>query len=197
MIALKILAAWLLADFLTGVVHWIQDLFMDKPFKNSILNSIKEDNDLHHKLPTTVTTFTYWENLRNSVFFAWPLSFGLFVIGAPMILWLAVFFGSFANVIHRWAHTGERHLPFIIRWIQWTGLFASYSHHFKHHYQINPHGIGFERIRKEHAHVRFCVMTSWLNPILDRTQFFTWAEILVRIGIWFFSDDQIEGDGDE
>lgn len=196
MIALKILAAWLLADFLTGVVHWIQDLFMDRPFKNSILNSIKEDNDLHHRSPMSMLKFSYWENLKNSAAFAWPLSLGLYVVGAPVVIWLAVFFGSFANIVHRWAHTPRRQRPWIVSWIQWTGLFASFDHHWSHHFDDGERGQ-IRRIAKEHASIRFCVMSSWLNPILDKIQFFTWSEILIRVGIWFFSNDQIEGDGDE
>lgn len=175
MIVLTILGAWLLADFLTGVVHWAEDKFLDREFKINFLNQIKADNDLHHAKPAALTQYTYWENINTSAPITLPLSLLLFLLGTPTVLWLALFFGTFANLVHRFAHTPQGRLPKWIRFMQWTGLFISIRHHAKHHF--GPKGL----VIKENSTRHFCPMTSWLNPWLDCLRFFRFLEWCLKV----------------
>ena len=166
MIGLTILGAWLLADFATGIVHWAEDKFLDREFKISFLNQLRADNDLHHSKPAALIRYTYWENINTSAPFTLPSAAILFAVGAPAWLCLAVFFGTFANLVHRFSHTPQGRLPKWIRFMQRTGLFISIPHHAKHHFDAK--GL----VTKENSTRHYCPMTNWLNPWLDRLRFF-------------------------
>lgn len=170
-----ILYAWLLADFLTGIVHWAQDKLLLRETGVRFLDRVKLDNDLHHAKPAQLTRYTLWQNMNTSAIAAWPAALGLFLIGAPTVLWLAAILGSFANIVHRYAHTPRARIPRWIRFMQWTGLFISGSHHNQHHFDSN--GL----VRKEDSTGKYCPMSNWLNPILDHSRFFLGLErILLR-----------------
>jgi hypothetical protein len=49
-----------------------------------------------------------------------------------------------------------------VRAVQRTGLFISPSHHSGHHYSAGA------LVSRERSTIRFCVMTDWCNPVLDR-----------------------------
>jgi ubiquitin-conjugating enzyme E2 variant len=173
MIVLEILGAWLLADFGSGIVHWAQDRLLNETSRFKFLNSIKDDNDLHHHRPGAMIQLTMWENINTTAPFTIPLSIILFAVGCPLVIWLAVFFASFANIIHRWAHIPLRSTNLVIKSMQATGLFISFEHHLRHHF--NSHGL----VRKEDTTGKYCPMTNWLNPILDGVGFFYLLERLV------------------
>lgn len=173
MVIIEILGAWLLADFLSGVVHWAEDRLLTEETRFDLLNSIKADNDLHHQKPAALTRYSYWENISTTAPLSLPLAMALYYLGAHHVFWLAAFFGTFANLIHRLSHTPPNKLPIFIQFLQFTGLFISFEHHHKHHYSMN--GI----VKKEDASIRYCPMTNWLNPILDYIGFFPGLERLL------------------
>lgn len=170
-----LLFAWLLADFVTGIAHWVQDRLLFKPTKFKFLNDIKTDNDLHHSRPTAMLKHTAWQNINTSVPLALPAAALFFVLGAPTVFWLAAVLGAFANLIHRFAHTPRSKLNPVIRFLQDTGLFISGEHHNVHHFDEN--GV----IKKEDTTVRYCPMTNWLNPVLDRIGFFGFLNWVFRV----------------
>ncbi len=175
MIALKILAGWLLADFITGIVHWAQDKLMPRPTRFRILNRIRFDNELHHKQPAAMIRHTLWGNVNTSVPITIPISAVLLFSGAPDVLTLAVFFSSAANIVHRWAHMPKAMLIPPIRWIQATGLMIDSEQHMRHH--ANASGL----IMKEDTTQIYCPMTCWLNPALDRIRFFPTLERIIGV----------------
>jgi ubiquitin-conjugating enzyme E2 variant len=172
-IIFQILVAWLLADFITGIVHWWEDRYLDSENSSGFLKSIAEDNELHHKKPTAMTQSTGWSNIQSSVIFAFPIAFIMWITGFPLWLWLAVFFAGFGNLIHRWSHMPDRKLPYIIIFMQWTGLFISQDHHDQHHRSMN------KLIPKHLSGFKFCPMTDWVNPILDKIKFWDRLEKLL------------------
>src|SRR3954462_10983828 len=111
---MSILFAWLLADFIAGIVHWAQDKLIVRETKYSFLNSIKKDNDIHHANPRHFLFYTITENISTSVIFAWPIAFALFFAGAPVIAWLTFFFVGFGNAIHRFSHSRKNELNWAI-----------------------------------------------------------------------------------
>lgn len=167
MIIIQILVAWLLADFITGVIHWYEEKYMEGPYKWKWVQEMYEDNKLHHIKPTAMCQYTWWENVRFSMMVAVPVATTLFFLGCPVILWLGVFFGSFANVVHRWSHEPPHKLTWWIRGMQKTGLFISEKHHDAHHRHDG------KLISKEQSTIRYCPMTNWVNPVLDFLEF--WA----------------------
>lgn len=172
-----ILYAWLFADLLTGIFHWFEDRYMTSHSLN-FLDSLAAENDLHHRKPTAMLASSGWTNMKSSAAFAWPLAFVLWLFNFPFVIYAGVFFAGFGNLIHRWSHFPERRRPGWMRFMQWIGLFISPAHHDAHHRsmkQLTP---------KELANQKFCGMTDWLNPSLDRLGVWPALEsVLSRFGI--------------
>ena len=174
LVLFQILIAWLLADWLTGFVHWFEDRYMDS-FSLNFLNSLAEENDLHHRKPTAMLLNTGWINMRSAAAIGWPLAAVLWSMGLPMIVWLTVFFSTFGNLIHRFAHMPKGKLPRWIRGMQEFGLFISHDHHDAHHRSMK------KLIPKHLAGYKFCPMTDWMNPILDGIMFWSALEFTFAI----------------
>jgi len=172
---MTVVAAWFLADILAGIVHWWEDQYLDGKSRFSFINRISKDNDLHHQDPGFMSKLTLWENLDTTVYIAWPLVLFLFLIGTPTIIWLTLLFASFANLVHRFAHMPNVKHNFIISALQGFGIFISHDHHVKHH-----NGY-MARIKKEDTTIRWCPMTNWMNPILDKIKFFKFLEFSLRL----------------
>lgn len=160
---LLILFSWLLADFLSGVVHWWEDRAMKGASKFEFLNRVREDNERHHKAPGFMLRYSYWENVNTTMPAAFAISAILMIMGVPTFICLAVFFTGFGNLVHRWAHDPPARLNTLIKVMQFTGLFISKHHHDVHHYTEQG-----TLISREGATERYCVMTNWLNPTLDK-----------------------------
>ena len=166
MALITIICSWLIADIITGIVHWFEDKCLSNESKYTFIKSIIEDNNRHHKTPTSLCEQSIWFNINTSAAIAWPVALLLYICGAPALVWLPVFFASFANIIHRWAHEKSVNVPRIVRSLQHIGLFCSKKHHAGHHY------VDGKVITRPQAQLRYCVMTNWLNPILDRLRLF-------------------------
>jgi ubiquitin-conjugating enzyme E2 variant len=165
MLLLNILLSWLFADFLTGIVHWFEDRYID-PDKFDVFG-VGADNKLHHEKPTAMIDSHWFENIRYSAVVAWPLALLLYLLGFHVVIWLGVAFSAFGNLIHRFSHLPERKKNRIIKLMQKTGLFITSEHHDKHHRSMK------RLIPKQEAGYKFCAMTNWLNPVLDTVHF--WA----------------------
>lgn len=171
MIVFQILIAWLLADLLTGFVHWFEDAYMDS-FSLNFLDSLAKENDLHHRKPTAMLASHWFTNIASAVAIGWPLAIVLLCVGLPPLVWLVPFFASLGNLIHRWGHMPDRMLPPWIKFMQWTGLFITFEHHDAHHRSMK------QLIPKHLAGYRFCPMTNWVNPIVDSLKFWQGLEYL-------------------
>ena len=91
-------------------------------------------------------------------------------MGSPAdytIIALVVAIGVNANEIHKWAHRSRRQNGRLISFFQDVGLLQSAGHHARHH-------------RGSKA-THYCVVTNYLNPVLERIRFWAALErILVR-----------------
>lgn len=171
---ITVLAAWLLADLLSGIVHWMQDKLLDIETAFSGLYSVEADNFLHHVEPTAMLKCSIWENIKVSALTAWPLAAVLWFFDFHEILWLGIFFSAFGNAVHRFAHMPPSKVPRPIRWLQRAGLFCGPTIHLQHHY--NKKGV----ILKEDSTQKYCVMTAYLNPILDGARVWYWMERVLK-----------------
>lgn len=162
MIILELFIAWLLADFLTGLGHWVEDRFINR-------GPIHEANDRHHERPAALLRDSYWSNINSTVAVTVPLATFAHLLGAPFVVTAAIAFATFANIIHRWSHELPSRVPRIVRLLQRTGFFMSRSGHMRHHYDFENN---IQKLSRAQAHMQWCAMTDWLNPILDRVDLF-------------------------
>jgi len=172
---LSIIAAWFIADILTGIFHWFQDSYIETSSKYEYVVALAEDNEFHHNQPAAMTKLSEWENISNSIIIGFPVAALLFAVGSPVVVWLPFIFGSFGNLVHRYSHLSPNNIPTVIKWMQWTGFFCSPKHHIGHH--LGPNGL----LSKQESFEKYCPMTNYMNPILDRLKFFRAIEYCLSI----------------
>ncbi len=162
---MTLLFAWLLADFVAGIAHWVQDRFVHRgPFY--------EANELHHLKPAALCRLSYWENINSTLLVTLPLAALLALVGAPAVVTLAALLASFANLVHRWSHDVPSRVPRLARAAQRVGLFSSREQHLRHHF-------GDKKIlSRADAFECWCPLTDWLNPLLDRVGFFRGLDLI-------------------
>jgi ubiquitin-conjugating enzyme E2 variant len=166
---LEAIAVLALVDLVSGLIHWVEDTFWTE--KTPVLGRwVVTPNVLHHHSPSAFVEKSWLES-------SWDLLLlGLGILAAAWAthsltwqVWLFVVVGANANQIHKWAHLPARRLPWAIRALQRVGVLQSSAHHAAHH-----------RGAKNTA---YCVITPWVNPVLDRLGVWRALErLLVRRG---------------
>jgi plasmanylethanolamine desaturase len=162
------------ADFVSGMVHWACDTYgttqttfvgpkFIKPFrehhddpKAMTKHDFIEANCDNCFTTLAVLTPTYW-SLDDTMGTA-EVVFGLYMV-------VFTFFVLMTSIAHGWAHSDQ--VSEIIRFMQRKRLFVSPTHHARHH--VSPH--------LDH----YCITTGWLNPVLDRIQFFRKCEWVIGL----------------
>lgn len=167
---------YIIADFMSGIVHWMGDTFGDEDMPVLGAGFIKPFRD-HHTDPLDITRHDFIEvNGNNSLVLLIVLLPALFIFKQPEVPWQAFSlsflvwfaFGIFmTNQFHKWAHLEER--PQWMKRLQAYALILSPENHNMHH--TMPYDT------------YYCITNGWLNPILHRMRFFERAERLVR---WTF-----------
>lgn len=155
-----VLICYLLADLLAGFWHWIEDRYFEEHWP-LIGEYVAKPNNLHHKKPTAFLVHSYWQRNWTTLL---PAAIG-FLLTFPNPLCLVFLFVSQANEIHAWAHSKGKVSSWIAA-LQRTGLIQSPKHHADHH--RNPFDV------------KYCVMSDWLNPILDHVQFWHRLERVIH-----------------
>jgi ubiquitin-conjugating enzyme E2 variant len=165
MLPLAALLGVLCADLASGVLHWFCDTFFSERtpiIGPAFILPFRE----HHADPRGILRHGLVELHGNSslavalvlgVLWAlpWDLSGQVGDFARAWLFCMAV--ATLAtNQVHRWAHSEVPPAP--ARWLQRGGLILSPEGHARHHCG------GFHR--------SFCITTGWLNPLLDRIDFF-------------------------
>jgi hypothetical protein len=147
------LLGWLIADLFSGVFHWWEDRVGNEAMP-IIGPQIVVPNRLHHTDPLA---FTYGSVARrNKPLWAMvALISGLWLWATgPTVMWATATVGGLVvNEVHRLAHRPLLAGP-VSRLFQEIGLFQSPKHHAGHH--------------RAPSDTRYCILTDWLNPVLDR-----------------------------
>jgi ubiquitin-conjugating enzyme E2 variant len=164
MFVLAIPLGAMLADFLSGVIHWFCDTFFEEDSLPGrlIIAPFRE----HHRDPLALTRHGFLERNGNSCGISLPFLTLAWWRGGPDDDSLWILFGSallffltlavFAtNEIHRWAHAV--HAPRMVRWLQTRGWILSPDRHRLHH---------------DTGESAYCITLGWLNAPLDRVGFF-------------------------
>lgn len=167
-VLLQVIGLYLLADFVAGFFHWAEDTLGadDSPFWGPVFAA---PNSVHHSDPAAMNRIHWLKN--NAILFSFSatvvIATWLFGVFTWQVLVFAVF-GGFTQQAHRFAHAPRVRLPKIIKALQKWYVLQDARHHWTHH--TPPH--------LDH----YCVMTPWLNPVLDRIGFWRALErILVPI----------------
>ncbi len=168
---LAVLCAWIAADFVSGLVHWMGDTWgrEDWPILGStLIRGFRE----HHVDQTAITHHDFVETNGSISLGLIPVLLTVLVLPCDStlrgiaVIFLAIFSFAmfFTNEIHKWAHREDVNRP--VAWLQRAGLILSPARHAVHH--AEP----FDRY--------YCITTGWLNPLLDRIGFFRALEGAVR-----------------
>jgi hypothetical protein len=166
-VTLGLAAGLIVADFVSGLVHWLADTWgrSDWPIIGpAIIRGFRE----HHADPDAILAHDFIETNGSSA------------AGSLVLLWLAAVFpfeghaarladaamlslstALFAtNQIHKWAHCARP--PAGVAWLQQRGWMLRPAAHALHH------ATPFDR--------DYCITTGWLNPLCQRLEVFTTLE---------------------
>ena len=166
-------AGYLLADLLTGLVHWFCDTFFDETtpiIGPGLIASFRE----HHRDPLLMTRHGFLE-LTGSSFRGLAPLLAVFVWRGDLVpafanaFVLALSAGAVStNLLHRWAH--DPAASAFARTLQRLGVVLTPERHAKHH--APPYAAAY------------CVTTGWMNPLCERLKIWSRAEaVLVAIGV--------------
>lgn len=162
---------YLLADFGSGVVHWAGDRYGNAKtpfFGPALIGPFRN----HHSDPRDICRHGLLELLGNSGLVVlpfllvaarvahWPL-FGATTAG---ILLIACVAAVATNLFHRWAHLDR--IPGLIRWLQSVRLVLPPEEHERHHSGARDRA--------------YCITTGWMNPLLEKIDFWNRMEKLIR-----------------
>lgn len=175
-LALKILATWLVVDFISGVVHWCEDSY-GSPATPFVGRHITRPNLLHHFRPRAFVGNNWYGSSKLLVAACLASLAVAYVMGhlSPMVV-LAAALGANANQVHKWSHRTTAENGRLVSLAQRIGLVQSPRHHHQHH------------VDGKDSH--YCVLTNLLNPVLDGLGFWRGVEWLLRqVGIEKRNDD--------
>ncbi len=167
-------AGYVLADFVSGLVHWLADRFgtPDTPLLGAaFVRPFRE----HHADPEAITRHDFFETNGNNCLVAVPqLALTFFFLDVLPGQHLRLFFlalilftswSVFAtNQFHKWAHMAEP--PAVAQYLQRANLILSRGHHSIHH--VSP------------FNTHYCITTGWLNGPLQKLRFFETLEWILR-----------------
>lgn len=162
----RVILVVLLADFVSGFIHWLEDVYA-KPGMRWI-SKIAEDNLLHHTRPREFLKKNWWQS-------SWDIALlaSFLVVGAwwfDCLNWQVVLFAVLvanANQVHKWAHKSRYENHAIVTFLQKIYVLQNARHHAKHH--------------SDDKNTHYCVMTNFLNPVLEKIQFWRGLERFNRV----------------
>lgn len=164
MVIFQLIGCIMLADFITGLVHWWEDAY-GLPTWPIIGKLVIEPNIQHHLDPTFMIRMgtVFGRNVQTLV-----IAGAFCIVGwmVGIVGWKFVtiaFLSGVGNETHAWCHGGGQN-P-VVRFLQDMCLVITPTHHAKHHH--SPYNK------------RFCTLTNWVNPILDRAKFWQGLEWLI------------------
>jgi ubiquitin-conjugating enzyme E2 variant len=160
---LVVLAALLLADFASGLVHWGADTWGSERMPvlgRRFLHPFR----VHHLNPEDILRRGFVDLNGDVALLSLPLLAGGLLIPLSdaegrVATVFCVALGACAlptNQIHQWAHRSQA--PAWVRWLQRRGLILSRERHALHH--AAPYTT------------HYCITTGWCNPALTRVSFF-------------------------
>ncbi len=165
-LTLQALGVILLADFLAGAFHWLEDAYgtEDTPVLGPL---VIRPNIVHHHYPRSFTKLTWWQS-------SWELLLigVLFIGGAAWAgvltwhVWLFAVLSVNANQVHKWSHqTRAENGPVVSFFQDWRILLTPRQHALHHTDPKNTY---------------YCPITNLLNPALEAVRFWDCLESVIE-----------------
>ena len=142
-----------LADFISGLVHWLEDAYGTEttPVVGTLMI---RPNIIHHHYPRYFTKLNWWQS-------SWDLLLlGALIIGVAAWagvltwhVWLFVAICVNANQIHKWSHQTRAENGRLVSFLQDIHLLLTPRQHALHH--TDP------------KNTYYCPVTNLLNPTLE------------------------------
>jgi len=166
MILSKILLTWLVTDFISGLFHWLEDSY-GHPHLPIVGHYVTKPDLLHHYNPRRFVANSWFSSADLLMLVGLA---GLLIAAAigrlsPMVV-VSAALGVNANQVHKWCHRTRRENGWIVVTLQRLHLVQSPRQHNRHH-------LG----RKDTC---YCILTDFLNPLLDACRFWRALEFLVH-----------------
>lgn len=183
LILAKIVATVLAADFVGGLVHWLEDAYVreDTPL---IGRRVARPNIVHHHYPRYMTRHSWWQTSWDLAILSAILVMAAWFAGRlTWEVWLFAILSANANEFHKWAHRTRKENGWLISFLQDVRMLQTARHHARHH--TDP----------KNSH--YCTMTNVLNPVLDGIGFWNGTEwALARtVGLRRREDTSVRGHG--
>lgn len=164
---LAIFLGWIVADFVSGCVHWLADTWGSESMPWIGPRFLKPFR-VHHVTPTSFVECSFMDTNGDTALIGIPFLMSVFwvPIDTPIGFWITVLMVSFCicalptNQIHQWAHMPNP--PRAVQWLQRIGVILSIDAHRRHH--AGDHD----------GH--YCITTGFCNRLLERMGFFRWLE---------------------
>ena len=152
LVIVKLLAGWLIADFLGGLVHWLEDRVLTErtPFVGA---TVVASNRLHHREPMAFAARSVIARNGTTWLAACTVSLLWLALLGPSFVWFAATIGgAVSSSVHFLTHQPRR-ANRAVRILQEIGLVQSAAHHAGHH--------------RPPSDRRYCPLTGWVNPVVD------------------------------
>ena len=162
-----LVSGYLIADLISGITHWWMDRY-GKEEMPIVGPAVVEINTMHHANPRRMISRSYWYLSKSAWVFSWGIC-GIWYLVFDNLPWqmiLVAVVGSNGNIVHQWTHMFENEKPRIVTWMQKLRIIQNPAQHATHH--TKP---------EERA---YCIITPWLNPILDKTRFWLRLENIIE-----------------
>lgn len=174
-----------MADFVSGIFHWLEDTYLTEETDNKFIAHIAKHNKIHHTDPTAFTKDSWFVNIQTTI----PVVVSGLVLGymyvlvqdyIPFIPELNFFWYTmmgimliFTNLIHRWAHVPNP--PDFAHNMHSIGVFQTMKHHRKHHILAAKFDEDGDPVPGSH----YCIIGNILNPVLESVNFWRYLEFVV------------------
>ncbi len=155
-----------LADFISGLVHWLEDAYGTEttPVVGTLMI---RPNIIHHHYPRYFTKLNWWQS-------SWDLLLlGALIIGVAAWagvltwhVWLFVAICVNANQIHKWSHQTRAENGRLVSFLQDIHLLLTPRQHALHH--TDP------------KNTYYCPVTNLLNPVLEFIGFWPKLEAVIE-----------------
>lgn len=157
-----VIAGYVLADAVSGLVHWMADSFGTETTPVLGSSFIAPFRD-HHVTPTAMADHGFLEVIGNTALASAPAIAAIYHLGHPgtggatRLIVSTILFATLlgllsTNLLHRWAHTEEP--PTAVALLQRARLILPPEHHAKHH--------------TEPFDQNYCITTGWTDWLLQR-----------------------------
>lgn len=161
----QVFLLWITADFVTGIIHWWEDTY-GNPDWPLIGKYVVSPNLVHHRQPNKMLEGSYWNRINTSFFAAAMVGsiFWWFGIRSWQMV-VCLLFCVQGNEIHAMSHRPDKLNGRLILFFQKTGILQSKKEHRWHH--------------KAPYETNYCVMSDFINPILNRIEFWRMMECFI------------------